>query len=275
MSFGTRYGFEPEKEIQINSIDYSLRNRLYNYYCEIRDGCDYDIISFLMDKLGQIRIAPRSDERTISNIFLGKNPYSKWYSPYDILELCLKYKNMIYQINQNPDFYKQLQTNVMSINIILEEEKSGYRVINYEFTPITDEQEIDSIENAMSNPYGAVSTHMKKALELYSDRNAPDYENSIKESISAVESMCCVITGESGSQATLGKMLKKLEENKVTIHPSMREAFNKLYGYTSDADGIRHGGIDFSNAPAEDALYMLVSCSAFINYIKQKYESVK
>ena len=275
MSFGTRYGFEPEKEIQINSIDDSLRNRLYNYYCEIRDDCDYDIISILMDKLGQIRIAPSSDERTISNIFLGKNPYSKWYSPYDILELCLKYKNMIYQINQNPDFYKQLQTNVMSINIILEEEKSGYRVINYEFTPITDEQEIDSIENAMSNPYGAVSTHMKKALELYSDRNAPDYENSIKESISAVESMCCVITGESGSQATLGKMLKKLEENKVTIHPSMREAFNKLYGYTSDADGIRHGGIDFSNAPSEDALYMLVSCSAFINYIKQKYEAIR
>ena len=109
---------------------------------------------------------------------------------------------------------------------------------------------------------------------LYADRDNPDYENSIKESISAVEAMCCIITGMSGASATLGAALKKLEENGVVIHAAMRESFNTLYGYTSDASGIRHGGIDFTNAPAEDAKYMLVSCSAFVNYLTEKYGKV-
>ena len=110
--------------------------------------------------------------------------------------------------------------------------------------------------------------------DRYADRQKPDYENSIKESISAVEAICCIITGETGSQATLGKTLKRLEDHGVTIHPSMGQAFSKLYGYTSDADGIRHGGIDFTNAPAEDAKYMLLSCSAFVNYLIEKYSKM-
>lgn len=52
----------------------------------------------------------------------------------------------------------------------------------------------------------------------------------------------------------------------------MIAGFNNLYGYTSDESGIRHGGINFIDSPAEDARYMLVSCSAFINYLIEKYE---
>lgn len=55
----------------------------------------------------------------------------------------------------------------------------------------------------------------------------------------------------------------------------MEQAFIKLYGYTSDEDGVRHGGIDFNNVPAEDAKYMLVSCSAFVNYLIEKYEKIQ
>ena len=44
---------------------------------------------------------------------------------------------------------------------------------------------------------------------------------------------------------TLGSTLKKLEKDGgVVIHGAMKTAFEKLYGYTSDSDGIRHGGID-------------------------------
>ena len=78
------------------------------------------------------------------------------------------------------------------------------------------------------------------------------------------------ITGVRGSQSTLGNTLKKLETKGVVIHTAMKEGFKKLYGYTSDADGIRHGGIDFTKASEEDARYMMVSCSAFINYLIQK-----
>lgn len=47
--------------------------------------------------------------------------------------------------------------------------------------------------------------HLTKALSLLSDRNKPDYRNSIKESISAVEATCKSLTGIS----TLDKALSK------------------------------------------------------------------
>ncbi len=140
---------------------------------------------------------------------------------------------------------------------------------------IINNEELEEISCAMVSQYEPVNTHINKALSLYADRKKPDYENSIKESISAVESICCIITGTTGSQATLGNTLKKLEKDGgVVIHGAMKAAFEKLYGYTSDSDGIRHGGIDFSNAPAEDAKYMLVSCSAFINYLIEKQSKI-
>ena len=60
----------------------------------------------------------------------------------------------------------------------------------------------------------------------------------------------------------------------LILLPAMENAFSSLYGYTSDENGIRHGGIDFTNAPAEDAKFMLVSCAAFVNYLIEKWSKV-
>ena len=48
----------------------------------------------------------------------------------------------------------------------------------------------------------------------------------------------------------------------------MKEAFIKLYGYASDAKGIRHAGkLGGTDASFEEAKFMLVSCCAFTNYV--------
>jgi len=47
-------------------------------------------------------------------------------------------------------------------------------------------------------------------------------------------------------------------------------AFDKLYGYTSDADGIRHALLEEVTLDFDDAKFMLVACSAFVNYIRAK-----
>ncbi|MGR6868629.1 AbiJ-NTD4 domain-containing protein, partial [Acinetobacter baumannii] len=51
------------------------------------------------------------------------------------------------------------------------------------------------------------------------------------------------------------------------LHPAFKKALTSLYGYTSDSDGIRHALLDESTISYSDAKYMLVSCSAFINYV--------
>ena len=42
----------------------------------------------------------------------------------------------------------------------------------------------------------------------------------------------------------------------------------KLYGYTSDESGIRHAGrIDGKGTTFAEAKFMLIACSAFVNYL--------
>ena len=132
---------------------------------------------------------------------------------------------------------------------------------------ITSNEEIQSIECAIAEatPYGGVKEHLKRALEHHSDKQNPDYRNSIKESISAVESLAKQVSGN--EKATLGAILKKLEKEEK-MHPALKSAFSNLYGYTNDADGIRHALLNEEGSLTKtDAKFMLVCCSAFINYV--------
>ena len=131
---------------------------------------------------------------------------------------------------------------------------------------ISSSDEVDEIENAIekSTPYYGVKQHLSKAITLLNDKKNPDYRNSIKESISAVESLCATISRD--KNATLGVALRGLEKRGV-LHPALKSAFSSLYGYTSDADGIRHALMEESNLTSADARFMLISCSAFVNYV--------
>ncbi len=113
--------------------------------------------------------------------------------------------------------------------------------------------------------FAAVAAHLQRALELYSNREIPDYRNSIKESISAVECIARIVA--ENPKATLGDALKAIEK-KGSLHPALKDGFLKLYGYTSDEGGIRHAMLDDPNINAADARYFLLSCTSFVNYLK-------
>jgi hypothetical protein len=136
---------------------------------------------------------------------------------------------------------------------------------------INSEEEIQEIESALissrDNKLKGVHIHLKNALEKLSDRKSPDYRNSIKESISAIESICIVMADS--KKIELGKALKLIKD-KIGLHPALEQGFIRIYGYTSDSDGIRHALMDEDNLDFEDAKYMLVSSSAFINYLMIK-----
>ena len=260
VSFSGRNGLVPDG-MKLEQTSKTLRKRIFARFYK-QEYSFYDTIDFsnyttgieeMMIEMGVQYEFPKS------GIIRQKNAealeeevvYSdEWYVVFDFIE---RYLRMC-------DGDKlHLMTN--EFNKILEDEVSAYRIVDKIVVPITNNAEIETINTAMNTKYDAINTHIKKALELYADRRKPDYENSIKESISSVESICCLITGQSGANATLGKTIKKLKENQVHIHPALENAFSSLYGYTSDENGIRHGGIDFQGAP-------------FVNYLVEKWSKV-
>jgi hypothetical protein len=189
----------------------------------------------------------------VRSYFFGCN----WFVVYDFIEFVA---------NLRIGNYFDFDRFVNFCNGVFEREVAAYRFLNFKITQITSEEEIAEIEQALSDTNKPVAKHLRTALDLLSDRKSPDYRNSIKESISAVEAACNLITG---SKATLGQALKTLDE-KTEIHPAFKKALSSLYGYTSDASGIRHALLEEEHLDFTDAKFMLVSCSAFVNYLKSK-----
>lgn len=179
---------------------------------------------------------------------------AEWFEVYDFVEFV-----------SNHGSRESKQKFIEMANSYLERENSAYRFVDGRIVEITSAEEIEEVEAAVAGggKYPGVQTHLKTALALLSDRKSPDYRNSIKESISAVESLAKQLAGNEGG--TLGAVLKTLE-NAKKLHPAMKSAFSSLYGYSSDADGIRHALLEESNLTKADARFMLVCCSAFINY---------
>ncbi len=267
--FSQRKGIKPVKSvIQMNFMDDDLRNDLWNaltasywdniskYWISYFPDMEILIKKIWVDHFKQpldtLENAWSKTYKKIRKIFYNY----EWYEVYDFIEFIVysyPYKD------DNQDFMDLC-------NSFLERELSAYRFIGGKITQITSEEEISEIEEALeiSKPLKAVNTHLKTALDLLADRKSPNYRNSIKESISAVEAICNLITKEKNT--TLGQALKKIED-KVSLHSALKSAFSSLYGYTSDADGIRHALLDEPNLYFEDAKFMLVSCSTFINYL--------
>ncbi len=182
---------------------------------------------------------------------------AEWHQVYYLLAFLIQ------------DFEDEAPEATEGFNRILERELAGWRIIDGEVTPITSDEEIAEIESALENtsPLKNVNEHLSQALVLLSDRKKPDFRNSIKESISAVEAICGLICED--KNPVLSKCLKKLKK-KINIHPALEDAFKKLYGWTGSAAGIRHAMMEDEDLDAADARFMLVACSAFINYLKAK-----
>lgn len=183
---------------------------------------------------------------------------AQWWEVYNVVEF-------LFGLPQAGSF-------IGRVSFFLEREKAGYRILNRQLVSITDPIEIAAVVTASSvrGKFLGTQEHLRTAVSLFSKNPDPDYRNSIKEAISAVETVARVVTGN--PKATLGEALKKIDEN-MTIHPALREAMNRLYGYTSDEGGIRHALLEQSTIDEAEAKFMIVTCSAFVNFCVQRTAS--
>jgi len=272
-SFSERKGLKKAKtEIQINSMDEALKNRLWNvldYYYWSQGGYPSDDIksnmrSFL-NKLWHNHFKEPVDSISDSGSWeealdgIRERYFSRqWFEVYDFLEFIA---SNFPDKDANQRFMK-------TCNDVLKEELSAYRFVGELITQVTSETEISAIEESLESPFKNVNAHFENALRLMSDRESPDYRNSVKESISAVEAVCRTIAND--KKATLGKALD-IVEKKTGLHGALRRGFDSLYGFASSAEGIRHALLDEKiSLSFEDAKFMLVSCSAFVNYLVSK-----
>ena len=128
------------------------------------------------------------------------------------------------------------------------------------------EQAIEVVHDSGIN---SAVTHLRQAADHI---NMEQYADSVADSIHAVESVARTIDPNNGD--SLAKALKSLENAGLLKHRALKEAFIKLYGYTSDEEGIRHPLVDQSSADVglDEAIFMFGACASFAAYLTQKHQ---
>lgn len=189
-----------------------------------------------------------------------------WEEVYDFIELLPSWYHDSSGAGTNGTFRE-------ICNAILKREMSGFRFIGAQLARITSEQEVDEIEQALAASTGSAhSIHLSTALRLLSDREQPDYRNSIKESVSAVEAVVRKLSGSS-KQGVADALLSL--ERAGALPTAIKNAMTSLYGYASSPQsGARHSlGETAAEVGFAEAKFSLVVCSAFINYMLERSAS--
>lgn len=287
MRFSDRIGAtKTSLELYVDSIPDSLRNSIWNFILDLYPNSAHDdekrkLCLYLAKNFRKSRVDQVPSRSWEVGEWLQSYYFSlPWHQVYNLVEFLVKHHYFIlhhvggFHIDQRKlDSIKEGMES--RFNHMFEMERSGFRFIGGVLSPITDQVELDAVATSLDQLNEAklegAKKHIQTALELFSKRPTPDYRNSIKESISAVESVAKIIGSKDGDGISLA--LKVLGD-KANLHGALKSAFEKLYGFTSDDDGIRHAMIDDPSVGFDEAKYMIVSCSAFCSYLLGKAQSV-
>jgi hypothetical protein len=267
--FSKKYGHSPlSAALQIDSMNNALKVRLWNhFYTALFLDTDREHIfeptSFDMTLWSKYLRLSLADLPSITSASFEvsdqmKEAFDKmeWYEIYDLVEFVAK--------NNSFDSEHTYEDFIEKANTILAEESAAYRFVEGCIAPITSQEQREQIEMALLNSPTIASMHLKKSLELLSDKKSPDYVNSMKESITAVEAICKLIAGKENADLSCAL---KIVERRIDIPGALQSGLSSLYGYTSSYGGIRHASIKDVDINLNLAVFFLSICSAFVNYL--------
>lgn len=259
MTFSQLHGHKPVRTIaQVDEIDTALRTGLWNVtflrfflnwevYTQ-GDGVDIyrSIWVNLLDRDLTAFPEPVEHARPSAQRIILQGP---WFEVYDLIEAFAE--------RAEDDELTEAYNNVLAKHL------SGYRIVNLKVTPMTNEMEIAEVTDATDLPprFEAAQHHIDLALAHFSRTERPDYINTVKEAVSGVEAAAKVITGTS----PLGKALGKLGRDRPEIDAGLLNGWKAIYGFASNV--ARHGSDEVPDVSQDLARYILVTCSAFVNFL--------
>ncbi len=269
--FSIRVGAKAEKIVlQTNGMDERLKNKLWNIY-------------YIYYLKGISNLRELGDGNSTHRNYFFKLWYDFFSLPVNMMPgwastVCYNIQTRFFSLNWN-EIYEFLEFTINNYedgtindnfikvcNHALETEKSAYRISGNLFVPLMGDEESYAVKDALSLPMIQPAEHLKKAIKLFSNREDPDYANSIKESISAVESLCRLI---GKNEMTLGDGINKIAPQ-LGISDILKQSLSKMYGYANVEPGTRHGATEPIKVDFDDAKFFLVACSGWMNYLYGK-----
>lgn len=109
--------------------------------------------------------------------------------------------------------------------------------------------------------------HFDKSLQFFRHPTRPDYENSVKEAVCAVEAAGKALF-PIAKASTLGDLVKWLgSTTEVSVPKAICQTLTGVYAFRSGGDGVGHGGASGGKATLEVTEYLLAVCASQIIYL--------
>jgi AbiJ N-terminal domain 4 len=266
--FSQRTGLRPmPPQMQLGKISDELRRKL-SYYVDLEfdSGSSYSMeSSYFQSKLKRVT-------NDIHVLFL-KQPNSTYENDTEkwkrILNVGFQTKDvglvfdLVEFLLRHPNCSSDLKLEFADAFVTA---RAAYRIVDNQVVAIGVEEQGAAFERALADAEqkgaGAARTHLVAAGKALRDA---DWSGCVRESIHAVESIARQLTPDA---STLRPALAALE-SKGHLHGGLKAAFNSLYGYSSDEEGVRHSLVfnDAAKVDEADALFMLGACASFVSYL--------
>ncbi len=191
-----------------------------------------------------------------------------WTEFYDFVELVGK---LLIKVDDEIPFDSTFHFGdyQAKVNALLQEDRIGWRLNNkselYRQHPKAVAERIVSTESLLSDGFAAARTHYQKAHQ-YLYQHPIDEANSIKEIVSAVESIARTIDPKA---STLGDAIKRARKAS-RIPDQVLDILEKFYAYANGAPLVRHGHVNAKGPELADAELAFFTGIAFARYLIDK-----
>ena len=261
---------KPRSVLQVDELDLETRTSIWNYVFQLKEILERE--DYKKDSDHARRVGRRLWSAHFS---LPLDEYSSATAWAYIRNRVMQGEvtDALWLIEDFVDDFREVKDKKTAIvlagvfNNIFERNLVGFRFLDLLIVPVTSSDEVKSVEEALASTteMPGAQKHLQNAIALLSSKTNPQYAKSLSESISAVEAIVRHVSGAN----TLGAGLIELKTKGYPIHPALLDGWKKIYGYTSDGDGIRHGSVDPSDVDEAMATYFLVTCSAFVGLLRK------
>ncbi len=264
-SFGERMGFiASPKLLKNDEISDAIRNKLVNI-CEA--------ILFSEDSKGLYKDEDTKKRELIilryaHNIKNTVNNSRYISTSQQIAEFLLN-EDLAYLGGLLEIIVAEIPDLIGYFNRTFEDEKFYYRFVNGLLEPITNNEEIASIEDTCKNLLDGVKNHINKALQCFAQKPTPDYNNTAKEAYSALE---CIVKdiAEVNKNVNFSNALNTLG-SKHGLDSQLKALIQNINRYANDNARHANNAHEVKELTHAEAKFILISCSSAVNYLTEKY----
>lgn len=278
--FSRRHGYEPLPEaMRLESLSEELRIELWNCLRSLLiDKTETAYTTYFIDD------GKRFVERVLGR--LTKRPEDEINTDYETTTNFIKSLLLQQDFNSVLDLVEIAANDhacgrqfAEQVHRLFEQHAASYRFdisrSPLQFIPRGSKEQGEAIQQAVDTLRQAhmdgASAHLRTAAEAM---NGGRYADAVRNSIHAVESVARQIDPKAAK--TLGPALKSLKDSGVLPHEALAKAFQALYGYSSDEQGVRHALLETNEANfgLDEAMFMYGACASFAAYLVSKHRQI-